>query len=325
MTLHILNFCTTLTPATALARHHKHGLRTNADAPPTPRVDFTSPAIASVLSTLADAETASGSSSDASVYVKIGPPLYVRVIPAPSPAHPATSASSILSSAMGKSTDAVNSGDVIENFMSGWTMFVGDPVMSKWIVVLLGISVALNGFLLKGIAAGTGLPLPRGSVRFRSKAQLSISEKLDEEDHKPALIMPSVIVPAPPVAEPAVAPPAPVKEHRPPVLSIPVDLSTVDAKLEKERLHAEALARIERTRNEPTRTLDEIVDIFENGPRPVSASLSLLTDEEVIILAQAGKIAAYALEKMLGDFERAVTVRRALICTSSVPLDSTLF
>jgi hydroxymethylglutaryl-CoA reductase (NADPH) len=63
--------------------------------------------------------------------------------------------------------------------------------------------------------------------------------------------------------------------------------------------------------------LEECVEIFENGPRPVSLSLSLLNDEEVILLAQNGKIAAYALEKMLGDNERAVLIRRALISRAS--------
>jgi len=71
------------------------------------------------------------------------------------------------------------------------------------------------------------------------------------------------------------------------------------------------------------RSLEECIDIFENGPRPLSASLALLNDEEVILLAQNGKIAAYALEKVLGAgvgvggavaLERAVKVRRALIC-----------
>jgi hydroxymethylglutaryl-CoA reductase (NADPH) len=230
--------------------------------------------------------------------------------------------SSFLSAAT--DTETAKTGEVIENFMSSWTTLVGDPVMSKWIVVVLGMSVALNGFLLKGIAAaGSGLPIVRGSVRFRSRAR--VSEKAEEdfcEPIHPVVAMPSigpvVAPPAPaPVPEPSPAPAvldAPVKVSKPPVLSIPIDLTTVDARLEKERLHAEALARSERARNEPTRSLDDIVDIFENGPRPVSASLSLLTDEEVIILAQSGKIAAYALEKMLGDFERAVAIRRALIC-----------
>lgn len=290
-------------------------------APPAPRVDFTSPGIATVLAALADAESTSAS-TDLSLYVKVAPPVHVRALPAVAQAKQTASASSYLSSAAGMDGERADTGAVLEHFMSGWTTLVGDPVMSKWIVVVLAISVALNGFLLKGIAAGSGLPIVRGSVRFRSRARVSV-DKVEEDAAEAAVIMPSVgpvLAQAPaPVPEPAAAPAvveAPVK-HKPAVLSIPVDLTTVDAKLEKERLHAEALARAERAQNEPTRALSEIVDIFENGPRPVSASLSLLTDEEVIILAQNGKIAAYALEKMLGDFERAVAIRRALICEFS--------
>ena len=65
-----------------------------------------------------------------------------------------------------------------------------------------------------------------------------------------------------------------------------------------------------------TRTLEECIEIYENGPKPVSVALSLLNDEEVIMLAQNGKIAPYALEKVLGDLQRAVLIRRALICES---------
>jgi hydroxymethylglutaryl-CoA reductase (NADPH) len=50
-------------------------------------------------------------------------------------------------------------------------------------------------------------------------------------------------------------------------------------------------------------------------------SLAMLTDEEVILLAQNGKIALHALEKVLDggakdnvNLERAVRIRRALFC-----------
>ncbi len=188
--------------------------------------------------------------------------------------------------------------------------------MSKWIVLLLAVSVALNGYLLKGIAAGTGLPIVRAGVRFRSRARvMERSEKAEEvcEPPKSVMIMPSVGPVAAEPASPVAHVDVPVKPTKPPVLSVPVDLSTLDAKLEKELIHAESLIKAE-IRTGPTRSLEEIIDIFENGPRPVSVSLSMLTDEEVIILSQNGKIAAYALEKMLGDFERAVAIRRALIC-----------
>ena len=64
--------------------------------------------------------------------------------------------------------------------------------------------------------------------------------------------------------------------------------------------------------------MDQCIVIFEKGPRPASASLALLNDEEVIQLANAGKIAPHALEKLLGmdSLDRAVRIRRALICMS---------
>ncbi|KAI5119377.1 hypothetical protein M0805_001053 [Coniferiporia weirii] len=65
------------------------------------------------------------------------------------------------------------------------------------------------------------------------------------------------------------------------------------------------------------RSLEECLDIFENGPRPVSMSLALLNDEEVVMLSQHGKIQPYALEKMLENYERAVKIRRALVSRAS--------
>lgn len=58
------------------------------------------------------------------------------------------------------------------------------------------------------------------------------------------------------------------------------------------------------------RSYEECLELFESNTRNVTS----MTDEEVILLAQHGKIPAYALEKVLGDLERAVIVRRALIC-----------
>jgi hydroxymethylglutaryl-CoA reductase (NADPH) len=283
-------------------------------------VDYTSPTLSEALAALAEAHNINTLPSDASLYVKIAPPVHVRV--APISHHPQPT---LLSSvAAGVATTA--KAGIIENFMSSWTTLVGDPVMSKWIVVILGISVFLNGYLLKGIAAGSGLPNRKASVRFRSKAGFKVDEAQEEEEKvKCEPVSPVIMASIGPVtleSPPPMSAVSPVAETKPlsvdipkvpklPILSMPVDLNTVDAMLEKERLQAE---RAELAKGQSVRPLDEVLEIFENGPRPVSASLALLVDEEVIMLCQAGKIAAYALEKMLGDFERAVTVRRALIC-----------
>ncbi|KAI3478166.1 hypothetical protein L1887_59940 [Cichorium endivia] len=60
------------------------------------------------------------------------------------------------------------------------------------------------------------------------------------------------------------------------------------------------------------RPLEELVDIYAGG-----AGVFFLTDEEIVTLSQNGKIAAYALEKVLQDHERAVRVRRALVSRAS--------
>ncbi|KAF7727102.1 3-hydroxy-3-methylglutaryl-coenzyme A (HMG-CoA) reductase isozyme [Apophysomyces ossiformis] len=57
--------------------------------------------------------------------------------------------------------------------------------------------------------------------------------------------------------------------------------------------------------------------------RPLDECLALLhtpeslNNEEVISLVQSGKLAPYALEKVLGDLQRAVSIRRAVISRSS--------
>ncbi|KAI8973868.1 3-hydroxy-3-methylglutaryl-coenzyme A reductase [Pilobolus umbonatus] len=58
------------------------------------------------------------------------------------------------------------------------------------------------------------------------------------------------------------------------------------------------------------RPLDECI--------PLLSTPEYLSDEEIIAIVQSGKIPAYALEKVLGDFERAVFIRRALISRDSM-------
>jgi hydroxymethylglutaryl-CoA reductase (NADPH) len=62
----------------------------------------------------------------------------------------------------------------------------------------------------------------------------------------------------------------------------------------------------------PNRSLEETLDIFNSSDPHLGPSH--LTDEEIVVLVQQGKVAAYALEKVLKDFTRAVRIRRALIC-----------
>ncbi|KAJ8515331.1 hypothetical protein ONZ45_g7224 [Pleurotus djamor] len=267
------------------------------------RVNINSPSIRAVLDDLAQAETTP-------ILVKVHPPLLFEVSP------PRTTQSEQLSR--------------LDDFMSGWTRLVGDPILSKWIVAVLAISIFLNGFLLKGIAHGLSATGSSG-VRFNS------DEKVKETS-----------VPAPP-AKPAfkdierrvvlqkkLASPSPAlpqmqgtRRTRRPTISRPdsssssdSDDNTLQIKL-KTKVVNDTEPLLDADGNEleqvVVRSLSECIEIFENGPKPVNIALSQLNDEEIIMLCQNGKIATYALEKVLGptELERAVRVRRALISRAS--------
>ena len=239
--------------------------------------------------------------------------------------------------------------------MSTWTRLVGDPILSKWIVVVLAISISLNGYLLKGIASGVvggrfaeslGVGFGKGAVRFEEVEEDSEEEegqivvippepetdrdfklerrlspeatrslasfKMEEVDRKlktasRLMIQPkAIIAPVLPVDQPSTTT---ASTNTVVQATLPLPSSSFPD---------ESSASISsNNKMGPIRTLDECVDIFENGPRPLSDSLALLNDEEIILLSQNGKVAAYALEKVLGpaELERAVRIRRALICT----------
>ena len=318
----MLNLCTTLTPATALQRYHNHpsskSLHLFSEPIPGPikKVDITSPVISGVLSSLATQDNQSQSSDldspkDDEILVRVAPPLHIRV------SH----------------EDTAKSGHIIHNFMESWTRLVGDEVLSKWIVLVLAVSVALNGYLLKGIAVGgtnSLRPAVSQTVRFGGD---DTREKVEEDIRQPTPVLPKLSIldsPVLPEVDTTVeatprptyfntAMPAPVAPIPVPARSLPLNLERVDQKLEEQRVHEFEKSilpssTISDTPPEGIRPFEDILDIFENGPRPVANSLAMLNNEEVILLSQRGKIAAYALEKMLGDNERAVLIRRALIC-----------
>jgi hydroxymethylglutaryl-CoA reductase (NADPH) len=280
LTLHILNLCTTLTPATALARYNGGRDATVASAG-APTVDITSAPVAEVLDQL------NGSGSELDMLVKVHPPVYVEID---------AKAGGAPNLAYGVPPAAVDS----------WATGI-----STWIALLLALSVMLNGYLIKGLGFASALSGP-------PKAQ---GVRFEEEKVAPA-----------PKRAPAPAPKAPAA----PLL----ELDAIDEKLkaaQDAQARAEAKLRklreahsagpatpaADRTfalfspagaRDGAPRSLEECIDVYENGPRPLSAALATLNDEEIIQLAQAGKIQAYALEKVLADNERAVYIRRALVC-----------
>jgi hydroxymethylglutaryl-CoA reductase (NADPH) len=100
--------------------------------------------------------------------------------------------------------------------------------------------------------------------------------------------------PAPKTVQPTTVQPTTVKKTIEPV---------VEKKHHKQPHHQKHV-------NGVMRTLEECIKLTQTP--------EALSDEEVILLVQKGKMASYALEKVLGDLERAVSIRRALVSRASI-------
>lgn len=300
--LHVLNLCTTLTEQTALKRHRVHST-------PTPRADTRSTNLAPLLEALYNAQ----------------PPNTDMIVQIVTPTHLIMTLDSLSSSRM----------EGIDNFMSEWTTVVGDPVVSKWIVVALGISILLNGYLLKGIASNSigG----KGPVATAAQALVGVFEAVDRPRRRQR---------SPSTLEKYRTQRA--SEARTQLPNGVLSSGTEGDKTPKGRNtgsngHAKTTARPNGIMNgqangmSPTpsisiivpdasdnesessvdssslRPLEECVEIFAGG-----VGANNLSDEEVILLVQKGKIAPYALEKSLKNLDRAVRVRRAVVSRSSL-------
>ncbi|GAA5863053.1 hypothetical protein JCM8547_002783 [Rhodosporidiobolus lusitaniae] len=359
--LHSLNLVTTLTAKTALGRHADH----LPSASHVPQVDTTNPVLSSTLSQLIAAHA-----PGTELLVHTVPALHFRAIDRTLPVAPATSAAPSLPDL----SSATGSFASIDQFLSRWTRLVGDPIVSKWIVIALGISLFLNGYLLKGIASGSD-SFGHGSAaevaarillaststeaendddeatkaRLRRSFSLLREELQNEWTQKDAANMqreyvkgerravaesekvaPSVIKvtsarrdsdssedsspPGSPIlirTKPSRAPAAAgaAKPNGTSPLSVPsVDEPQATLKLSPSTVALVPLNGIPET----PRELETCIKIFDGGN-----GAQLLNDEEVVMLVQKGKIAAYALEKLLKDYERAVSIRRALISRAS--------
>lgn len=289
LVLHVLNLCTTLTEQTALKRHSTHS------APVAPRIDPQSPSLSPMLEALYAG-------------LPLESDLAVQIVP---PTHIVMSYDNYVPSRMAS----------IDQFMSEWTQLVGDPVLSKWIVVALGISVLLNGYLLKGIASNSigG----KGPVAAAAQALVGVFEPAVPEPKRTHAKHESVnginLTPrgrqtdlpsststrdgdrTPKNGQPngqanghVIVPPAPVV----PIITETVTVDSSEVTFGR-------------------RSLEECVEIFAGG-----VGANNLSDEEVILLVEKGKVAPYALEKALKNLERAVRIRRAVI--SRVSLTQTL-
>ena len=290
VSLHILNLCTPLAGSSRLTLHAPVSgtLSMTGRADAVKKVDITESGISTVLEMIAKAD------GDEELVVKVSPPVWVRVLPS------------------GPEEGSRTSSQKLDRFMSSWTRLVGDPVMSKWIVVFLAISISLNGFLLKGIAANPSTVLhligKNSGVRFEAPGEIQHEPEKEDVSRVPTFTLEDVdrrlkdrkLVPSSVTSSPRVTP----------------TISRKPSELHLSPLHVHSPP----PPKGPTRPLAECIEIYESSESK-RETLAKLSDEEVILLSQNGKIAAYALEKLLSggentlpELERAVRIRRALIC-----------
>ena len=312
LTLHILNLCTTLTEQTALKRHSTHSVTKMA-----PRIDPRSPSLSPVLEALY-----AGLPVETDLAVQIIPPT--NIIMSTDNYTPSRMAS-------------------IDQFMSEWTQLVGDPVLSKWIVVALGISVLLNGYLLKGIASNSigG----KGPVAAAAQALVGVFESTPQNDPKrrrwsggeqlEAYRQDRAREARNSIGQIQISPRGTVKSALPLTMTHPAPARDGDSTPRSdEKVNGDAMGHATVPSpptvpivTEPTlsdsgsgdsmtfgrRSLEECVEIFAGGVGAIN-----LSDEEVILLVEKGKIAPYALEKALKNLERAIRIRRAVISRASL-------
>ncbi|KAI9784355.1 MAG: 3-hydroxy-3-methylglutaryl-coenzyme A (HMG-CoA) reductase isozyme [Peltula sp. TS41687] len=148
-----------------------------------------------------------------------------------------------------------------------------DPVLSKWIILALAISLVLNGYLFNAARWG-----------------IKDSNSRDEYERRLAQDMRSKALP---------------------VSQSPIDAQFTNKTIAGTREVEDELSMEVSKRNDhlPSRprTLSECEIMVKEKRVPE------LTDVEIINLSLCGKIPGYALEKTLGDPARAVKIRRAVV------------
>jgi len=173
-----------------------------------------------------------------------------------------------------------------------------DPILSKWIVVALAMSVALNGYLFN--AARWGIKDPNLPYHPIDPNELALAQKFNENESSTALSL---------LQKPA-------KNN--PLTPASTDDEGEMLGLERDLVVMRTIIDGPSSRTPvPQRTPAE-VDLLLQEKRAYD-----LTDEEIVALSIKGKIPGYALERTLKDFTRAVKIRRTIISRTKATVDVT--
>ncbi|KAF4982582.1 hypothetical protein FZEAL_1814 [Fusarium zealandicum] len=164
-----------------------------------------------------------------------------------------------------------------------------DPVLSKWIIVALALSVALNGYLFN--FARWGIKDPNVPEHHIDRNELARAQQFNDTGSATL-----------PLGE--YVPPTPQRTQ--PSTPAVTDDETDFLQMTKVR-----------SANLPKRKDEELEKML------AEKRVREMNDEEVVSLSMRGKIPGYALEKTLGDFTRAVKIRRTIISRTKATSDVT--
>jgi len=167
-----------------------------------------------------------------------------------------------------------------------------DPILSKWIILALILSLVLNGYLFNAARWSIKEPLQMPPHHPVDPDELDRAERFNNEQRAPILNLPAI------GQEPEqIPPPAPAFEDD-------EDEGLVMA------ANPDSQVTIRRTQAQMEQLLKE-------------KKASQLNDKELVELSLQGKIPGYALEKTLGDTTRAVKIRRAIIARTAATKETT--
>lgn len=168
-----------------------------------------------------------------------------------------------------------------------------DPMLSRWIIVALALSVGLNGYLFN--VARWSIKDPNVPDHGIDRNELARAQRFNDTESATL-----------PLGE--FAPPTPVRTE-------PVTPALTDDEGEG----------LQMTRTKPTRSPypSEHRSVEELERLVTEKRTHELNDEEVVTMSMRGKIPGYALEKALKDFTRAVKIRRTIIARNKATSELT--
>lgn len=184
-----------------------------------------------------------------------------------------------------------------------------DPLVSKFLMVLMGISVAINIYLLN-VARDhfSGQKQLALATQSSSEGSKKTKTKSRTKSNAVAPVLTHAVEPLTEVTE-VVATGSSTNANG--TITTNVVAAVADnVKVAVEESSAETSSNeLDTDTDAEPRPMDELLQIMKSG------QVKTCTNEEVVLLATSGKLPLYALEKQLGDKTRAVLVRRHAIAS----------